>query len=176
MPTAPDIRNYTIGKGKTSFKPTGGEYRELGNTPEFEFTPAIEKLEHFSSRSGIRNRDRTEVLSKSGSLRIVTDEWDPKNVAMAVLGSIDTNTDGLDVIQIFSETAVSGSIKFEGTNDVGQKYTWEFLKVDFIPGSGINLISDEWGTLELSGDVSADETGSFGTVVHTGGEGADETA
>ena len=34
---------------------------------------------------------------------------------------------------------------------------------DFIPSSSISLISDEWGTLELSGECAA-VSGSFGTI------------
>ena len=38
-----------------------------------------------------------------------------------------------------------------------------FHAVDFIPSSSISLISDEWGTLELSGECAA-VSGSFGTI------------
>ena len=50
-----------------------------------------------------------------------------------------------------------------GTNDIGPKYEWLFHAVDFIPSSSISLISDEWGTLELSGECAA-VSGSFGTI------------
>ena len=34
----------------------------------------------------------------------------------------------------------------------------------FRPGNPVGLIQDEWGNLHLTGEVLADETGSFGTV------------
>lgn len=163
-----NINDYTIGKGVVSFKKDGdADYRDLGNVPEFEFTPEIENLEHFSSRQGVRTKDRTVVLSKSGSLRIVLEEWNVDNLALAFLGTYEANTAGQDVIQIFSESEIKGSVKFEGTNDVGVKYTYVFNSVTFIPGSAIGLISDEWGTLELTGNVQSVEGSGFGTITKT---------
>ena len=52
--------NYTLGKGILYFdryNPDTGTYsgwRDLGNAPSFSFTVNIEKLEHFSSRGGLR--------------------------------------------------------------------------------------------------------------------------
>ncbi len=42
MPATPSIKNYYIGKGKVFWTPDGGAERELGNVPEFEFTPSLE--------------------------------------------------------------------------------------------------------------------------------------
>ena len=134
----------------------------MGNCTEFEFTPEVEKLDHFSSRSGVREKDKSVVIQKSGTLRLVLDEWTVENLKLAVLGSSAT-VSGNDVIQIFDQSSVSGAIKFTGTNDIGPRYEWVFSSVDFIPSSSISLISDEWGTIELSGECAA-VAGSFGTV------------
>ena len=157
------IDNYTVGKGLVSFKKTGATaFADMGNCTEFEFTPEIEKLDHFSSRTGVRFKDKSVVIQKSGTLRLVLDEWTVDNLKMAVLGSAAV-VSGADVIQIFDQSSVSGAIKFTGTNDIGPKYEWLFHAVDFIPSSSISLISDEWGTLELSGECAA-VSGSFGTI------------
>jgi len=102
------------------------------------------------------------VIQKSGTLRLVLDEWTVENLKLAVLGSSAT-VSGNDVIQIFDQSSVSGAIKFTGTNDIGPRYEWIFSLVDFIPSSSISLISDEWGTIELTGECAA-VAGSFGTV------------
>jgi hypothetical protein len=176
MTDAPSISNYYIGKGIVSFKKDGdAEFRDLGNVPEFEWTPAIEKLDHFSSREGVKSKDRSVVLSVSGSVRLVMDEWDPKNLAIALLGDALTNTDGETIIDIFSQTVVSGSLKFVGTNEVGPRYTMILTKVDFIPGSSLNLLSDEFGTIEITGEVSKQD-GSFGTMTLDAPEGNEVTA
>ena len=160
---AASIDNYTVGKGIVSFKPAGGaSYVDMGNCTEFEFTPEIEKLDHFSSREGVRTKDKSVVLQKSGTIRLVLDEWSVENLKLAVLGS-SAVVSGAEVIQIFDESSVSGSLKFTGTNDIGPKYEWIFSAVDFIPSSALNLISDEWGTIELTGECAA-VSGSFGTI------------
>jgi hypothetical protein len=153
------INNYQIGKGIATFAA-----RDLGNCPEFEFTPEIDKLEHFSSREGVRTKDLTVVLEKKGTLRIVLEEFSAANLALAVLD--DTYSSG--AIEIFGGNAVSGAVTFTGTNEVGPKYLWTFLKVDFVPSSGISLISDEWGQIEINGDVAA-VGGSFGTITAIAG-------
>lgn len=171
MYASPDIRNYTVGKGIVSFKKVGeSTFRDTGNVVEFEFTPEIEKLDHFSSREGVKTKDRSVVLSKSGTLRMVMDEITTKNLSMAVLGGdATTNSEGREVIEIFAENAVSGEVKFTGTNEVGPRYEWHFLRVDFIPGSSVSPLSDEWGQLEVNGECVA-SNGSFGTITNIGEE------
>ena len=92
------IDNYTVGKGLVSFKKTGATaFADMGNCTEFEFTPEIEKLDHFSSRTGVRFKDKSVVIQKSGTLRLVLDEWTVDNLKMAVLAS-SAVVSGADVI------------------------------------------------------------------------------
>lgn len=158
---AASINNYTIGKGIVSIKKTGdSSFIDMGNCTEFEFTPEVEKLDHFSSREGIKTKDKTVIIQKSGTIRLVLDEWSPENLKLAVLGSAGTVS---GTINIFDADSVRCEIKVTGTNDVGPKYEWHFTAVDIIPSSSINLISDEWGTIELTGECSATD-GSFGLI------------
>lgn len=168
--TSPDIRNYYIGKGVVSFKADGeSQFRDLGNVPVFEFTPNLEKLDHFSSREGVKSKDRSVVISKSGTIKMTMEEWTAENLAMALMGQSAVNSSGFDEFEIFAENAVSGVLKFTGGNEVGPKWTLTFNKVDFIPSSAINPISDEWGQLEVTGEAAAVD-GSFGTAVKTADE------
>jgi len=62
MPVSPSVENYHIGKGIVSFKETGGStFVDLGNAPSFVYAPTVEKLEHFSSREGVKTKDFTAV-------------------------------------------------------------------------------------------------------------------
>lgn len=161
--TSPDIRNYYIGKGNVEFMIDGDTvWRHVGNVVSFEFTPTIDKLDHFSSMEGVKSKDRTVVLSKAGTIKMVMEEWTAENLAMALIGAHSINSSGLDEIDIFSEEQVSGKLRFTGTNEVGPKWQLTFNKVDFLPSGAINPISDEWGQLEVTGDVST-VGGSFGT-------------
>jgi len=150
------VADYYIGKGIVSFKkaPTETTFRDVGNVPEFEWQPEIEKLDHFSSRSGVKSKDRSIIISKAGQVRVVLEEWTTDNLAVAFLGNI-TIDGGTKHIDIFNNSEVTGQLKFVGTNDVGTKFQLHLLSVSFIPGSAINLISDEWGSLELTGQVNS---------------------
>lgn len=162
---AASVNNYFIGKGIAYFKKDGESvFRDLGNVPEIEFTPNIEKLEHFSSRSGIRSKDLTVVLSKAGTLRVVLEEFTAENFALALLGETAVNASGRTYIDVFSESQISGVFKLTGTNEVGRNFELILNKVDFIPGSSVNFIGDDWGRLEISGDVSSVEPDGFGTL------------
>ena len=163
---SPDIRNYLIGKGTVSIMLSGDSaWRDMGNCPTFEFTPNLTKLEHFSSRSGVKKKDRVVVTEKTGSLKVVMEEWTAQNLALALMGAVSTNSAAQQEIDIFSENTITAKVKFTGTNEVGPKWEYTFNAVDFIPSAALNPISDQWGQIEVTGDVLADNTGSFGKAV-----------
>lgn len=170
MPASPSPLNYFVGKGTIAFTPTGGSQRDLGNAPEIELTPEIEKLDHFSSRAGVRSKDRSIVLEKSATLRVVLDEITTANLALALLGTVTTNTAGQETMEIFADSEITGAIQIVGTNDVGNKFTIDLPSVSFQPSAGVNFISDEFGTIEITGEVQL-SGGSFGTITRTA-EGA----
>lgn len=165
--------NYYIGKGVVSFQPfttetgyTLGTSRDLGNVPTFEVTPTIEKLDHFSSRLGTKTKDRSIVISKAMTVRIVMEEWTAENLGMVLLGTVATN-----VVQIFDRNTIAGQIDFAGANEVGAQLDIVLYNVAFQPGSSLSPISDEWGAIEVSGEALAMPTGTnagkFGTVTVT---------
>ena len=166
MPAAPSIDNYYIGKGTVHWTPEGGVERDLGNVPEFEFSPEIEKLDHYSSRQGVRSKDRSVTVEKSATLRLVMEEWSLDNLVMALMGSApEANIDGNQEFNLLAVDEVRGQIRFEGANSVGPQVTITLPLVAFTPSSSINPISDEWGSLEISGDVLI-AGGIFGTITH----------
>ncbi|MDK1386375.1 hypothetical protein QN224_13245 [Sinorhizobium sp. 8-89] len=165
MPASPNVLNYFIGKGIIKFKPTAGTIRDLGNAPEVELTPAIEKLDHFSSRSGVRSKDRSIALEKTLTLRIVLDELTAENLGLLLLSEATTNSAGNLELDIFSESEIAGEITFEGTNDVGNQCNLTLPSVSFGPSGSLNLISDEFGQIELTGEVLLSGTpGTFGSL------------
>lgn len=166
MPAAPSIDNYYIGKGVVYWTPQGGVERDLGNIPEFEFTPELEKLAHYSSRQGVRTKDREVVVEKSATLRLVLEEWSLENLRMALMGGAPVaNIDGNQEFQVLAADEIRGQIRFEGANSVGPQVTITLPLVAFTPSGSISPISDEWGSLEVSGDVLI-SGGVFGTIIH----------
>jgi hypothetical protein len=87
MPAAPSTDNYTLGKGIVYFDKidANGEYageRDLGNAVVFTLSSAIEKLDHFNNRSGLRAKDKTVVTEITPSVAFTLDEINVDNVAL----------------------------------------------------------------------------------------------
>lgn len=164
--TSPNVDNYYIGKGVVSIKMPGDvTYVDIGNVPEFEFTPELDKLDHYSSRAGIRSKDKSVVREKAATLRMVMEEWTARNLSLALLGARDESNPAAVTIDIFSEDSILCSVRFVGNNDVGPKWTFEFPSVEFIPSAALNPISEEWGGIEVEGDVLYNEVlNTFGTA------------
>lgn len=86
-------QNYTLGKGKLYFdqfaagtqNPTGERY--LGNTPGFSITNEAEVLEHFSSESGLKEKDDEVTLSASRKATFITEQIDVDNLALFFFGT-----------------------------------------------------------------------------------------
>lgn len=161
--SSPNVQNYLIGKGNVYFTPQGGERRHMGNCPTFEVELEITELEHFSSMEGVRTKDLTVVTEKGGTVRLVLEEFTPENLAVALLGDQSVNTEGNIEIAVFSQNLIRGRLELIGSNEVGPKINWDFPSVAFRPDAAIAGISEEWGTLEVLGDIES-VNGSFGTV------------
>ena len=165
-PDSPNPDNYFIGKGVLKFLPTGAsEYIHLGNCPEIEYTPTLDVLDHFSSMAGIRSKDKKVVREKAATVRAVMEELTPYNLSLALLGSLDaTGSPTGYTIDIFSLAEITGKLRFIGGNDIGPKVQYDWNNVSIIPSSSINLISEEWASMEFTADVLVDGNGKFGTA------------
>jgi hypothetical protein len=154
MPTSPSVLNYSVLKGIITFTPEGGSVQDLGNAPEVELTPEIDKLDHFSSRAGVRSKDRSVVREKILTLRVVLDEITAYNLRLALLGGpLGAGSGGGDSFAIFEQSEIAGSVTFTGTNTIGNQINLTLPSVTATPTAAINLISEEWGTLEITFDV-----------------------
>ena len=163
---SPNTDNYIIGKGIVYIKGEADpDYVDVGNVPEFEVTPNIESLDHFSSRAGTRSKDKSVIQTKSMTLRLVLEEFTPRNLGLALLGVPNTADVNGITIPVFQENAITVAVKLVGTNDIGPKWTYEFPEVDFKPSAAIALISEEWGQLEVEGEILYQSgSDSFGTA------------
>lgn len=89
---APNTENYTLGKGVVFFSRqlSPGVYdaeRDLGNAPSLALGVDIESLEHFSSRSGIRTKDKEVNVQVSPTVSLTLDEVNADNLALIFLGT-----------------------------------------------------------------------------------------
>lgn len=96
---------YQIPRGRVFFDPfdtngnrTGERY--LGNCPAFGIAVATEKAEHYSSETGLRQKDQTILIEVNRTAEITCDNMSGANVALFLAGE--------EVLVEQSNTAVSG--------------------------------------------------------------------
>jgi hypothetical protein len=166
LPVTSTTDLLTVGKGIGVFKPTGSTtFVDLGNCSAIELSPQFTTLDHFSSRRGVKLRDKRIITEKLAELRIVMEEWAAQNLAILLAADIDESDPTVPILNIGTLPATSGEFRFYGTNDVGPKWEVIFPSIDFLPTGKLNLISDGWGEMEVTGSMLADaNTGSFGTM------------
>ena len=164
---SPNIGNYYIGKGVISIKLLGeSNYIDAGNCPTFEFMAKVTQLDHYSSRTGVKVKDFTAVTEISGTLTMVLEEFTARNLGFAMLGLPSGGPSPVpDVIDVFANPVIYGAVKFVGTNDIGPLWTVEFPLVKLSPSKALSLIGNQWGTIDLEGDVLYDQLArTFGTA------------
>ncbi len=94
MAVSPNTDNYTLGKGVVYFDRYDfdiSEYtgeRDMGNAPEFSFNIALEKLEHFSSRGGLKAKDKEIISQITPGVTFVLDEINKDNLGLLSLAEI----------------------------------------------------------------------------------------
>jgi len=146
---------YYLGKGILSFNrlvsgvPEG--YRDLGNATGFTITPALEKLEHFSSREGIKKKDKVVITSAGLTAKFTLDEYDRDNLALALLG---THSGG--VINLLSDPTIEGALRFVGANDVGPNFQVDLWKVALQSTAEVPFINEAWGEIPFDAEVQSD--------------------
>lgn len=164
MPTSPDPLNYFVGKAIMKWKGAlDADFRDLGNCPSFEMTPQVQRLQHFSSREGVRRQDFNPVASQTMTVKFHLEEFTSENLALVLMGSMVAGPP--DVIQIMDQSEVTGALRLVGTNDIGERKQIDLPNVNIAPSAAMAFIGDTYGFLEVTGEVYADPTtGSFGTV------------
>jgi hypothetical protein len=163
--TSPDVDAYSVFKGIVKWKGVNDvAYRDVGNAPMFDFTPTVAAIDHFSSRGGVKKKDKKITSELSASLKLQLDEMTPENLKLHMMGT-DLDSAG-DKFSVLTQAEVLGAVRLIGTNDIGIRVQIDFPNVSFTPSNALALIGDVVAVMELTGDVTADENGSFG-VVHT---------
>ena len=98
MAQSPSTENFTLGKGIVYFNRknlTSGLYtgeRDLGNAPSFAFNMSLEKLEHFSSRGGLRAKDKEIISQITPGVSFTLDEITAENLALLTLADMESVT------------------------------------------------------------------------------------
>lgn len=153
---SPNVDNLQVGKGIVSFKKTGAaDYRDMGNVSDLTITPEVTTLEHFSSREGTKKKDLVIILEQKCTAKILMQEITADNLSLMVYGEVDEAAVGGPEVEIFANSAITGALRFVGTNDVGPQITIDLYNVSFQPSGDLKMISDEFNDMEVTCDVLA---------------------
>ena len=91
--STPNVENYTLGRGSlywAEFNAETGLYegeRHLGNAPEVTLAANVTRLDHYSSMSGLKAKDKSAVSQISPQISFTLEEFDGDNWMMLVYGT-----------------------------------------------------------------------------------------
>jgi hypothetical protein len=160
----PNVENYMIGKGVVSiakFDPVSGvvaAYADVGNCTKFEYEMTEQTIEHFSSRSGMKEQDQETVIQAGYNLSFTLDEVAVENLRMFMKASLS----GVRTLYANQNINQKYAVKFVADNPVGPNVRYEFWKCKLTPNGAFSLISDEYTSMSFSGKGLSDRL----TVAH----------
>lgn len=157
--TSPSTTLYTLGRGILSMEEWSGStppvsYTDVGNCPRMEVEVTEEKLDHFSSRTGLRQKDKTVVLETGYTLNFDLDEISVRNMQAYLKATLS----GGNVLLANMVTDREYALKFVSDNPVGPNEVWEFWRVELSPNGAFSLIGEEYSTLSFTGEGLSDAT------------------
>jgi hypothetical protein len=174
---SPNIGNYVVGRGigyvqlvPPSLNPDPA-FVDVGNITEFTFQVKPTRLDHFSSRVGVRKKDMVVVTEVAATLTMILEEFTARNLAMAILGIPSESPPGTHIVTVLSQPLIYAAFKFVSTNVVGPQWTYTFPLCLFTPTKAISLLpagSGSWGSMDFEADVLFDNvSNTFGTCTAT---------
>ena len=159
--------NYSLGKGVVSFnqKINGIHqgYLDLGNCTDFTFSTDITKLDHYSSRGGLRAKDKSVISEIAPTIAFTLDEVNSDNLALLTLA--DKTTVVQKAALITGETHVAAKGKRIKLNKRG---IYQSIMLD-----DLLLTSTDPTTPAAMGDVITGGTSGATAVVYSYTAGTD---
>jgi hypothetical protein len=150
-----------------------GAYSDMGNIVTAEVEPIVERLPHYSNRSGYRVKDANPVINTEYMLRMTLDEMAAKNLALFLLGEL---AGGGDTIYALQGMDMEYALRFIEDNPHGPNKQWDLWKLTLAPAGPIQMVGDgtEWAVMEMQGEGLADTQNHpespYVTVDYKGGE------
>jgi hypothetical protein len=155
-----DVLDYTISKGifsiATYTNGVKGSYEDMGNCPTAEIEPVIERLPHYSSRTGYKTKDKNPVILTEYMLRFDLDEISAPNLTRFLLA---TRAAGTGVIKAMVAIDSEFAVKLVEDNPSGKNKTWEFHRMTLKPAGAMALITEEWAAMSYEGEGLSDTIG-----------------
>ncbi len=126
--STPNVENYVLGRGALYWDPWdpilkaySGE-RHMGNAPEVSINMNVSFLDHFSSMSGFKAKDKTTISEISPQISFTLDELDSDNWKLLVFGdstAISQSAD--DDLSLVITAPIKGRIYELGARGIAAK-------------------------------------------------------
>jgi hypothetical protein len=156
-------QNYTIGKGivyigawksgNTVPPAWPGDYTDVGNCTSMQLEPSLEKLPHYSSRAGFREKDLDPIVQMEYNVQFDLDEPTAENLAMFFQGTMNGT-----IMQAMMNTLQEYAIRFVSDNAAGPNRTYDCWRVAISPNGPLQLIGEEYMAMSYQGEGLADRT------------------
>lgn len=103
MPIVHTKNEYLIPRGRAYFDPYDASERltgeiDLGNCPGIGLSIETEKAEHFSSQTGLKEKDGSWVVQVQRTGKLQCDNFSPSNAALWLTGSHEVKTQAAETI------------------------------------------------------------------------------
>lgn len=113
MPIVHTKSDYLIPRGRAYFDPYDASERltgeiDLGNCPGINLAIETEKAEHFSSQTGLKEKDGSWVVQVQRTGKLQCDNFSPSNAALWLTGSHEVKTQAAATITDEERTVLPG--------------------------------------------------------------------
>ena len=155
---AHSVDNYVSGNGIVSFyqrptpfaEPKENDWVDMGDCPQFEFTPKITKKDYWGHRTGVKARDKRIKVKEEGELKMTLSEMTKENLRLYFSGTLDGTT-----IKIMEGGTEEYMIRFKQVLIAGEERTYTFYRADITASGALQLIVDgegegDWAKMELA--------------------------
>jgi hypothetical protein len=155
---AHSVDNYVSGNGIMSIylrptpfvEPTTPDWVDVGDCPQFSFTPKITKKDYWGHRTGVQARDKRIKVKEEGELKITLSEFTKENLRMYLGGLLSGTT-----VQIMEGGTEEYMIKFEQVLIAGEERILTFYRADFTAAGALEMINDgegegDWAKMEFA--------------------------
>jgi hypothetical protein len=157
--TSPNIGNLVVGRGYLSMKLIGeSSFQDMGNATRLTLQVNPTRLDHYSSRIGVRRKDLTVVTQLDAKMTMTLEEATVRNMQLMVLGLGQESA--ADSIQLMEEPLFYAAINFTATNVVGPRWNVVLPNVLLTPTNAFMLIAEgsgTWASMEIEGDIQFDQ-------------------
>lgn len=147
-----------------------GSLQTFGNIVTGSFSSDITFLDHFSSKTGTRLKDRSIVQEIAVSINLTVDEPTASLLNYFVLGSL-SGTGAQRSINPYSALEREGAGRLYAVSDTGNEFYWDISRCSVKPDGEFSYNDEDWSEFSFIVDVLPN-TGApnalYGSLVHVG--------